>query len=233
MFLSASIACIPAALLVNWAGRKTTILLMVFPLLIGWAVMITAINIHSLYVGRVFLGIAVGGYSIAIPVYNSEITQSEIRGAVGSYFQLMINIGILFVYSVGYALSLPIFSVLCLVVSLVITAGLMLAPESPTYLVKQGNFRIAEKSLKWLRGGGFDSKSRLSEMKAELVNLQNESSGFFQIICRRTSVQGILILTGLMIFYQMCGINAIIFNTTEIFMVRLWLNVIKLKLTHI
>lgn len=222
MPLAAAAACIPTALLVNWAGRKTTILLLFFPLLMGWILIITATSVNFFYAGRVFLGIAVGGNSMAIPVYNGEIAQKEIRGTVGSYFQLMINFGVLFVYAVGYALSIQNFSIACLAVSVAITAGLMLAPESPTYLVKKGNFRIAEKSLNWLHGGGFDSKSRVEDMKAELVNLQNESSGFWQIIKRRSSIHGLLLLIGLMIFFQMSGINAMIFYTPIIFTVCLF-----------
>lgn len=222
MSLAATVSCIPTALLLNWAGRKTTILLLFFPLLIGWTLIITATSINSYYVGRVFLGVAVGGNCMAIPVYCSEIAQKEIRGTVGSYFQLMINIGILFIYSIGYALSIQHMSVISLAVSVIITAGLMLAPESPTYLVKKGNFRIAEKSLKWLHGGGFDSKSRVEEMKAELVNLQNQSSGFRQIIGRRSTIHGLLIVIGIMTFFQMSGINAVIFYTSKIFIVSLF-----------
>lgn len=52
-------------------------------------------------VGRVILGLASGAYSVACPMYTNEISEVEIRGTLGTYFQLQITIGILLSYVIG------------------------------------------------------------------------------------------------------------------------------------
>jgi len=52
-------------------------------------------------VGRFFTGFASGAYSVIVPQYTSEIAEKEIRGSLGSYFQLQVNLGILFTYVMG------------------------------------------------------------------------------------------------------------------------------------
>lgn len=51
--------------------------------------------------GRVLTGLAGGAYSIIVPLYTSEIAEKEIRGTLGTYFQLQIVMGILFTYVAG------------------------------------------------------------------------------------------------------------------------------------
>lgn len=57
-------------------------------------------------IGRILTGFASGSYSVVIPLYISEIAENEIRGTLGTYFQLQINAGILFTYGVGAVVSL-------------------------------------------------------------------------------------------------------------------------------
>lgn len=52
-------------------------------------------------VGRLLTGFASGSYSVIVPQYTSEIADTEIRGTLGSYFQLQVFSGILFTYIMG------------------------------------------------------------------------------------------------------------------------------------
>lgn len=54
-----------------------------------------------MYFGRFLSGFSSGSYSVIIPLYISEISEKEIRGTLGSYFQLQVNAGILYIYTVG------------------------------------------------------------------------------------------------------------------------------------
>lgn len=51
--------------------------------------------------GRILTGFATGSYSVIVPLYISEIAEKEIRGTLGSYFQLQVFSGILFTYVMG------------------------------------------------------------------------------------------------------------------------------------
>lgn len=220
MTLSASISCLFSGLLCNWLGRRTTLLLSVFPQLLGWVMIILATDIDMIYAGNAFLGISVGINCMAVPVYNSEIAQKEIRGKLGSYFQLMVNFGVFFVYATGYGLSVQYYSLICLLVPGCITFFLLFMPETPTYLVNKGKYKKAGKALQWLRGGGFNYKQEIEDMKSEKEILNLTSKDTVKAICRKTTIHGLFLITGIMITYQMTGINAIIFYTTKIFQVN-------------
>lgn len=66
------------------------------------------INSHSLpcfYVGRVISGLGVGAATTMVPIFAAEMSPKEIRGVLGSFFQLFFAFGVLVSYWVGYAVS--------------------------------------------------------------------------------------------------------------------------------
>lgn len=126
--LGAAGVCIPIGILINLIGRKWSMLGLVIPFTIGWGLIIWAQNLSMLIVGRVFTGVAGGAFCVAAPLYIGEIAQKEIRGKLGSYFQLMITIGILFVYAVGAGVSVFWLSLICGILPLVFGAVFFFMP---------------------------------------------------------------------------------------------------------
>lgn len=91
--LGAAIMCLFIGTIINMFGRKLTMLLLVIPFTIGWALVIWPSNIAMLIVGRTLLGVAGGSFCICAPMYTGEIAQKDVRGTLGTYFQLMLTIG--------------------------------------------------------------------------------------------------------------------------------------------
>jgi len=59
-------------------------------------VIIQTINTHSInafYVARVIAGLGLGGSSVVVPMFSSEMVPKELRGQIGSFYQLMFTIG--------------------------------------------------------------------------------------------------------------------------------------------
>lgn len=108
--------------------RYRSMLSLVIPFTIGWALTIWAKNFAMLIVSRVFIGVAGGAFCVAAPMYIGEIAQKEIRGTLGSYFQLMLTIGILFVYAVGAGVSVLWLSVICGIIPLIFGVVFFLMP---------------------------------------------------------------------------------------------------------
>lgn len=135
MTLGAACVCMPIGWLINQIGRKWTMLLLVLPFILGWALLIWAQNVVMMYVARFFLGIAGGAFCVTAPMYTGEIAQKDIRGTLGSFFQLMITIGILFVYGIGAGLNVMWMSIVCGILPIVFGVIFFFMPESPTYLV--------------------------------------------------------------------------------------------------
>lgn len=135
MTLGAACVCIPIGFLITIIGRKLTMLLLVLPFTLGWALLIWASNVEMMYAARFILGISGGAFCVTAPMYTGEIAHKDIRGTLGSFFQLMITIGILFVYALGAGLDVFWLSVVSGLIPLIFGAIFVFMPESPTYLV--------------------------------------------------------------------------------------------------
>jgi SP family facilitated glucose transporter-like MFS transporter 8 len=103
-------------------------------------------------VGRFITGMMGGAFSLTAPAYTSEISEKEIRGTLGSYFQLMLTIGILFVYGLGSGTTVFVLSLVCGVVPLVFGLVFLFIPETPLYYLQKGQKDRAKASLQWFRG---------------------------------------------------------------------------------
>lgn len=221
MNLGAASVCIPIGILINILGRKMTMLLLVIPFTIGWILLIWAQNLAMMILGRVLLGIAGGAFCVTAPMYTGEIAQKEIRGSLGSYFQLMLTVGILFIYAIGAGLSVFVMSIICGIIPLIFGAIFFFMPETPLYLISKGKSNEAIKSLQFLRGKDYNPQTEINEIEAELAKSKEMKVSLLDAFKRKSSKKAMIISFGLMFFQQMCGINAVIFYTTDIFEVSL------------
>lgn len=217
MTLGAASVCLVIGTILQILGRKLTMLLLVIPFTIGWALVIFASNLAMLMVGRFLLGVAGGAFCVAAPTYTGEIAQSSIRGTLGSYFQLMMVIGILFVYCIGSYVDVFVLNVVSAIIPLIFGAIFVFMPESPTYLVAKGKKDEAAKSLRWLRGPEYDISQELAELQAQHEEDQKNKVSIVAAFGRRSTQKALFISLGLMFFQQMSGVNAVIFFTNGIF----------------
>lgn len=217
--LGCAISCLPIGYLMKKFGRKWTMLTLVIPMVIGWALVIWAQNFIMLLIGRFIIGLAGGAFAIAAPQYSAEIAEKEIRGFVGTFFQLLIITGILFAYVIGAYLTVFVASIIGGIIPLVFGAIFIIMPESPVYLVIEKREEDALKSYKWLRGSSYDPQGEVDELKAELLESEKNQTPMSQIFKRSSTLRALLIGFGLMFFQQMSGINVVIFYATVIFTV--------------
>lgn len=89
--------------------------------------------------GRFLSGIAAGSYGILLPLYIGEISSKEIRGSLLSLFQIVLNFGEVFVFTVGHFSSFLVLNILCGVIPLLYAAVFTRLPESPVFLVRLRN----------------------------------------------------------------------------------------------
>jgi SP family sugar:H+ symporter-like MFS transporter len=82
-------------------GRRNLILIAAVTFCVGAIGAALAPNVGVLMLFRVVLGLAVGTAALTAPLYLSEIAPTEIRGAISSFNQLMITVGILVAYIVN------------------------------------------------------------------------------------------------------------------------------------
>lgn len=87
-------------------GRRRLVLMIAIVYIVGSLIMAFTPNMPILVLGRLIIGLAVGGSMATVPVYLSEMAPTEYRGSLGSLNQLMITIGILAAYLVNFAFQI-------------------------------------------------------------------------------------------------------------------------------
>jgi len=216
-----AIGALAAGPLVGWmvdaVGRKNTILILVFPTVIGWALMIWAESVTMFCVGRFISGVGGGGYTIVVPLYTSEYAETNIRGTLGTYFQLQLNMGILFTYVVGSLVNVFWLTVACTIVPIVFGAMMLFLPESPIYHLKKGRREAAGQSLQWFRGSNYDIEPELAAMQKNIEIMESERVPILEAFSTTPAKRGLIIGLGVMAFQQLSGVNSVIFYTTKIF----------------
>jgi len=234
--LGSLVGAIPAGYLASLLGRRLLLLIMAIPMFVGWIMIVFAHNsIPVLYTARFILGFTIGVITVASPLYSDEIAEVRIRGAVGTYLDIMFNVGILYVYVVGAIFSYVWMSILCTILPVLFAVTFFWMPESPVHLLSKGKIDKAEKSLCWLRGVSIrhsaEVKDELEEMErfvkgckvstsVSSVQTSLPSNGinlFRNIFVTLATLRAMNIIFGLMTFRQWCGMNAVIAYTVEIF----------------
>ncbi|KAH8277048.1 hypothetical protein KR026_004346 [Drosophila bipectinata] len=214
--IGAFFGALPTGYIADTIGRRYTAMVMDVPFILAWISLGFAQSVGWLYVGRFLIGVATGSFCVVAPMYISEIAETSIRGTLGTLFQLLLTIGILFIYLIGSLISWHNLSLLCLIFPVLLLAGLFILPETPVYLLKKGRRSEAALSLKWLWGRYCDSRSAIQIIQNDLDQAGADAS-ILDLFSSRGSRNGLIISVLLMVFQQFSGINAVIFFTESIF----------------
>ncbi|KAM5347855.1 hypothetical protein ACJ41O_007679 [Fusarium nematophilum] len=172
MSIGCLIGSLSGAYTADWWGRRKSLTFGVFMFIIGNIIQITAMNswVHMM-MGRFAAGLGVGNLSVGVPMFQSECSPREIRGAVVASYQLMITIGILVSNIVNLGLqniqendaSWRVVIGLGIAFSLPLGIGVLAVPESPRWLASRGDWGAARIAMARLRGMKNDPNNKLVE----------------------------------------------------------------------
>ncbi|MCJ1390423.1 hypothetical protein MMC18_003282 [Xylographa bjoerkii] len=157
--LFALIASPITGVLADRLGRKRIIIIADVLFVFGAVWQAIAERVWSMILGRSIIGLAVGGASLVVPLYISELSPSAFRGRLVTLSILFITVGQMAAYVVGWKLSSTVHGWRWMVglgsVPAIIQSGLiLLLPETPRWLMKAGQVDIARKILKRVYGAG-------------------------------------------------------------------------------
>ncbi|KAJ7411690.1 Solute carrier family 2, facilitated glucose transporter member 1 [Willisornis vidua] len=214
-------------LFVNRFGRRNSMLMsnilaFVSALLMGFSKM--AFSFEMLILGRFIIGLYSGLTTGFVPMYVGEVSPTALRGALGTFHQLGIVLGILIAQVFGLDLIMGNDSLWPLLLGFIFVPALLqciilpFAPESPRFLLINRNEENKAKSvLKKLRGTT-DVSSDLQEMKEESRQMMREKKVTIMELFRSPMYrQPILIAIVLQLSQQLSGINAVFYYSTSIF----------------
>ncbi|XP_050536001.1 solute carrier family 2, facilitated glucose transporter member 1-like isoform X2 [Daktulosphaira vitifoliae] len=184
----------------------------------------TYASYELIVVGRFLLGINSGLNAGLAPMYLAEISPMNLRGSVGTVYQLVVTISILISqilgleYLLGTADKWPWLLSVCFIPAVFMFVTLPFCPESPKYtLINKKQDLEAQRGLQWFRATT-DVHVEMQEMRAECEALK--------IIPRVTLKEMVMnpmlkiplgIAVMVMLSQQLSGINAVMFFSTKIF----------------
>lgn len=197
-------------------GRRMMMIISAILLILSAAGCALAGDVAWLIAARFVGGCGMGVLSAVIPIYISEISPAKWRGTFVSFYQLFIVIGILGAYCADYGmiawannwrwmLAVP------LVFAATNLLMLLFLPESPRWLIKQGEEEAAREVITRMGVASEDA----AEMLRTRQTSQKGSPRLSELFRGST---GYIVLLGslLAVFQQITGINVIINYAPEI-----------------
>jgi sugar porter (SP) family MFS transporter len=220
LLFGAALGAVVSGRLADSWGRRITILALSVLFLAGTATCVFAPTFEVMVIGRVILGLAVGGASAVVPVYLAELAPSEIRGSLAGRNEVMIVVGQLAAFVVNAVIgtvwgehegvwrymlavaALPAFALLI---------GMLRVPESPRWLVEKGRTAEARAVLETIR-----SRERADAEIADVESAASEdaeqaATGLRAVLTNRWLLRILLVGIGLSIAQQLTGINSIMY----------------------
>ncbi|MCE5745976.1 sugar porter family MFS transporter [Staphylococcus pseudintermedius] len=197
-------------------GRRRLVFMISIVFIIGALILALAPTMEILVLGRVIIGLAVGGSTAIVPVYLSELAPTDARGSLSSLNQLMITIGILASYLVNYAFA-PIegwrwMLGLAVVPSVILMIGVIFMPESPRWLFEKRGEKAARDVMKLTYPA--------SEIDHEIENMKKINQiadNTWTVLKSPWLLSTIIIGSVFALLQQLIGINAIIYYAPKIF----------------
>ncbi|XP_031355030.1 facilitated trehalose transporter Tret1-like [Photinus pyralis] len=211
------VASVPLGYLVGRYGAKICTLLLLVPMLIFTFIAIFLNDVYSLCIARFFSGMATGGICVVGPVYISEISQISFRGVLGSLFEMLIYVGMVFVSVIGAYLDYIKLTIIVGVLNLLIGLVFFYLPDSPTHLIKMNKREKAAKALRFYRHSNYEVDNDLDELYERIHKAERSERFTIETLKSRVVIRGLIATVGLTIFQQLSGIDGIAFYLVQIF----------------
>jgi major inositol transporter-like SP family MFS transporter len=224
LLAGAAIGALVCGKLNDTLGRKKTLTILAVLFFVGTLGGVFAPNLGVMIPSRVILGFAVGGASVTVPVYLSELAPTERRGSLAGRGELAIVVGQLLAFAMNaiigtvwgdhagvwrYMLAVAALPAIALFV------GMLQMPESPRWLISKGRHDEALSVLLQVRS---PERARAEMEEVEFLAAEEEEShmgGWSDLSVpwiRRIFIAGI----GVAIAQQCTGINSIMYYGTQV-----------------
>jgi SP family galactose:H+ symporter-like MFS transporter len=204
--------------LANGIGRKKALILLGAIFAIGAVLTGIAPNLGFFIAFRIVVGFGIGAASMITPMYIAELAPPAIRGALVTFFQLAVTVGIAVAYWVDLAFAnaglgwRPMFAV-AFIPGAALALGMCFLSETPRWLASKGRWDDASAALEHTVHG----EAKQQELADIRKTLEEEKKASVRELLRPGLRLALLVGVGLAIFQQLVGINTVIYYAPTIF----------------
>ena len=205
-------------------GRRKLIMylaVMFFIATIGCSI---APNIEVMVISRVLLGLAVGGASVTVPAYLSEMSPANRRGRMVTMNELMIVTGQLMAFTFNAILATTFgdvshiwryMLVIATLPAVILWFGMLVMPESPRWLASKGRFGEALAVLLQVREKE-EAHEEIEEIKQHLEDEDAIQKARWKDLSIPWIRRIVFIGIGIAVVQQITGVNSIMYYGTQI-----------------
>ncbi|KAL0072938.1 hypothetical protein F4703DRAFT_1844393 [Phycomyces blakesleeanus] len=227
--LTAIFSSLTTGYFIDRLGRKKIFYIASIIHITGSIIQVASNTLSVFLVGRGVSGIALGIYSLLIPLYQSELAKASNRGRMICIYQIGTTMGSCvafwmcfgtFYFSENNNWKIP-FAVQ-LIPPLIMLSGLWAIPESPRWLIYREHYDEAKYILEQLRDktdGDMDARMEFTgivqDVSFDKIYTTNPYTALFQTGTtnyRRRTLLGI----GIHAFTQLTGINALLYYLPDV-----------------
>ncbi|KAK7101483.1 proton myo-inositol cotransporter-like [Littorina saxatilis] len=224
---AAAVLALVGGFLNDRLGRRPVVMVASLIFTVGSLILGMAKDKYVLLVGRVVVGAGIGLVSTTIPMYLAECSPSYMRGTLVSTNIAMVAFGQLVANVVDgifgsdtengwrYMLGLG-----C-IPSAIQFVGFLFMPESPRWLISQGQEEKARRALQSMRGV-LDIEEEYDQIKQTCMEIkqEEESRGHKPVIIQMLQIpsvrRSLLVGCSLQMIQQFAGINTVMYYSATI-----------------
>lgn len=226
LVLGAAFGAIAGGVFSDSFGRKTAIRYIAVLFIIATLFSALAPTALTMIIARFFLGIAVGGASVTVQTYLSEIATVERRSRMVTQNELMIVTGQFLAYSINAVLALTVISgndavwrymlSVAAIPAIILLIGMFFVPESPRWLISKGKFSEGKKVLQEVRSDE-RATDELNKIKNSMEQDEKKEKASMKDLFRVKWIRNIVFVgIGIAVMQQVTGVNSIMYYGTEI-----------------
>ncbi len=224
VLIGAIVGAAVAGQLADAFGRRRTLIILAIIFAAGAILTALAPNLAIFVAFRIVIGFGIGAAAVVAPMFIAEMAPPAIRGALVSFDQLAITIGILVAYLVDLAFAAagmgwrPMFAV-AVIPAAVLGIGMFFLSDTPRWLASKGRWEESRRALERVVGGA-QAETELREIRTSLE--REETVPWINRVREllRPGLRWALIVgVGLAILQQFVGINTVIYYAPTIFLI--------------
>lgn len=215
------LGCILSGYLMDYLGRKKTLILTEIPLIFGWLLITSSQDIGMIYSGRLLVGLGSGMVGAPARVYTCEVTQPHLRGMLSALASVGVSLGVLIEYSLGSLVTWSTLAGISAMIPMIALLLILTMPETPNWLLSRGKTEDARSALHRIRGDTYDVDKELDGMmcfaaKNNVVRLKGAKKTFGALL-KASTLKPFGILFTYFLIYQFSGVNPVTFYAVEVF----------------